>query len=77
MDVLAVALAVLNLGAPLELPFESTVVVTGREASCAFALNELDEIVKKACGQAFRVKAGGEGEQWSFEIFSVDLRKAF
>ena len=42
---------------PLALPFESTVVVTGREASCAFALQELNEIVKKATGKAFRLPA--------------------
>ena len=38
---------------PVDLPFETTCVVTGRDITCSFALKELNEIVTKACGQAF------------------------
>ena len=40
--------------AALELPFESTVVVIGREVTCPFAFKELNEIVKKATGRTFK-----------------------
>ena len=46
--------------ADLVLPFEETVVVTGREMTCAFALKELNEIVKRATGKTFKAKVEGE-----------------
>ena len=54
----SVGIAAAMCAEELKLPFESTVVVTGREESCAFAAKELNEIVKKACGQAFAVSCG-------------------
>ena len=45
---------------PIDLPFETTCVVTGNDVTCAFALKELNEIVTKACGQAF---VTGQGQR--------------
>ena len=44
---------IVKSSAPVELPFETTCVVTGSDVTCSFALNELNEIVTKACGRAF------------------------
>ena len=46
------------LATPLELGFDATTVVTGREASVGFALHELNEIVTKSAGRGFEVGLG-------------------
>ena len=45
-----------GLFTPLKLPFESTVVVTGSDVTCSFALKELNEIVKKSTGREFAAR---------------------
>ena len=57
---LAVVSGVASAEAAPDFPFESTVVVTGREVTCAFALKEFGELVKKSTGRMFRVGRGDE-----------------
>ena len=47
----------------VELPFETTGVITGSDVTCSFALKELNEIVTKSACRGFEVeKKGGGGE---------------
>ncbi|MBO7721568.1 MAG: DUF4838 domain-containing protein [Kiritimatiellae bacterium] len=60
------AAALMALGVPaadgegMDLRFEDTTVVTGRDACCAFALEELGEIVKKAADKTFSVSSAAQ-----------------
>jgi len=53
----------------LQLSFESTSVVTGRDVTCAFALKELNEIAKKATGQTFCLQPATSKNRTSHRIF--------
>ena len=60
---------VVGLAQALDLPFESTRIVLGTEPSCAFAAQELNEIVKKATSQTFQTSQTSQTFQASHRIF--------
>ena len=64
------------LSSPLAFPFETTGVVTGRDVTCSLALRELNEIVKKATGKAFRVGSGAACAQRIFLGRTAEAERA-